>query len=231
MNDHHTKYTGDVAVAHVVADLVDKRWFVLTPLYSEHLAFDVLAYRVINGAPEYLRVQVKSYKDLSVKTKWYNRTGHVSRTSYTKETIDYFAIWLPKVGRVVYVPIGMFEDAGSLRITDELVPSKTPFYWYEDFLEICPDSRAKRTSKEFGIVIPPPPPRTQTKKLIAYQDRVKLSRKVQLSDEELKSLVWSKPMREAAEQFGISDVGLKKECKRRGIDTPPQGYWIKKGIR
>jgi predicted RNA-binding Zn-ribbon protein involved in translation (DUF1610 family) len=53
-------------------------------------------------------------------------------------------------------------------------------------------------------------------------------RAVTVSDEELKSLVWSKTMRDAAKDFKISDVALKKECKRRGIQTPPRGYWIRK---
>lgn len=53
-------------------------------------------------------------------------------------------------------------------------------------------------------------------------------RAVSISDDELKTLVWSKPMREAAKQFNISDVALKKECKKRKIDTPPRGYWLKR---
>jgi hypothetical protein len=53
-------------------------------------------------------------------------------------------------------------------------------------------------------------------------------RAVSISDEELKKLVWSKPLREAAKQFNISDVALKKECKKRKVDTPPRGYWLKK---
>lgn len=46
--------------------------------------------------------------------------------------------------------------------------------------------------------------------------------------EELYELVWSMPMRTAARQFGVSDVGLAKACHRAEIPVPPRGYWAKK---
>lgn len=44
---------------------------------------------------------------------------------------------------------------------------------------------------------------------------------------QLYDLIWSKPMRDAAAEIGISDVGLKKVCIRHRIPVPPQGYWNK----
>src|SRR5438309_638670 len=41
-------------------------------------------------------------------------------------------------------------------------------------------------------------------------------------------LVWSKPMTKVAEEFGVSDVALKKACARHRVPTPPRGYWAKK---
>lgn len=41
-------------------------------------------------------------------------------------------------------------------------------------------------------------------------------------------LVWSRPMRKVAEEFGISDVALKKICEKHRVPTPPRGYWAKK---
>ncbi|MGH9896369.1 MAG: hypothetical protein ACREA0_31120, partial [bacterium] len=41
-------------------------------------------------------------------------------------------------------------------------------------------------------------------------------------------LVWSKPMTKVAEEFGISDVALKKICQKHRVPTPPRGYWAKK---
>lgn len=39
--------------------------------------------------------------------------------------------------------------------------------------------------------------------------------------------VWAAPMRRIAPEFGVTDVGLKKICRRLGILTPPQGYWLR----
>jgi hypothetical protein len=41
-------------------------------------------------------------------------------------------------------------------------------------------------------------------------------------------LVWSRPMRKVAEEFGISDVALKKICNKHRVPTPVRGYWAKK---
>ncbi|HXH53136.1 MAG TPA: hypothetical protein VNH53_06885 [Sphingomicrobium sp.] len=49
-----------------------------------------------------------------------------------------------------------------------------------------------------------------------------------LSREKLYELVWKTPMIRLAEQFGISDVGLRKICKRLDIPSPPAGWWAKK---
>lgn len=44
----------------------------------------------------------------------------------------------------------------------------------------------------------------------------------------LYDLVWSRPITKVAEEFGISDVGLKKVCDKHRIPTPPRGYWARK---
>jgi hypothetical protein len=51
--------------------------------------------------------------------------------------------------------------------------------------------------------------------------------KKQLTREELYELVWSKPMRDAAATIPMSDVGLKKTCRRHNVPVPPRGYWNK----
>ena len=39
--------------------------------------------------------------------------------------------------------------------------------------------------------------------------------------------VWQRPMGTVAAQYGISDVMLKKICKRLNVPTPQRGYWAK----
>ena len=45
--------------------------------------------------------------------------------------------------------------------------------------------------------------------------------------QDLQDFAWSAPMRALAAKVGLSDVGLKKLLKARGVVTPPQGYWNK----
>ena len=44
---------------------------------------------------------------------------------------------------------------------------------------------------------------------------------------QLYDLIWSKPMRDAAAEVGISDIGLKKVCIRHRVPVPPRDYWNK----
>ena len=42
---------------------------------------------------------------------------------------------------------------------------------------------------------------------------------------ELYEQVWKRPTTLMAQEFGLSDVGFAKLCKRNGIPRPPRGYW------
>jgi hypothetical protein len=48
-----------------------------------------------------------------------------------------------------------------------------------------------------------------------------------LSREDLYELVWSKPMTELAQDFGLSDVALAKRCRKLGVPVPGRGYWAR----
>jgi hypothetical protein len=45
--------------------------------------------------------------------------------------------------------------------------------------------------------------------------------------EELYEKVWTEAMAILAPKLGMSDVGLKKNCARLRVPTPPRGYWAK----
>lgn len=51
-----------------------------------------------------------------------------------------------------------------------------------------------------------------------------------LSRQDLFELVWSRPIRDLAKEFKLSDVGLAKTCKRYGIPRPERGYWQKLAV-
>jgi len=48
-----------------------------------------------------------------------------------------------------------------------------------------------------------------------------------LTREQLFELVWQKPMSRLAGEFGLSDVGLAKTCKKFKIPIPGRGHWAK----
>jgi len=45
--------------------------------------------------------------------------------------------------------------------------------------------------------------------------------------EELEILVWERPTSKLAQEFGVSDVAVRKWCTQYGIEKPPRGYWSK----
>jgi len=45
---------------------------------------------------------------------------------------------------------------------------------------------------------------------------------------ELYDKVWSEPLKTLAPQYGVSDVGLAKACRKAKVPIPPRGYWAKK---
>lgn len=48
-----------------------------------------------------------------------------------------------------------------------------------------------------------------------------------INRKQLYDKVWSTPMTAIAKEFGLSDVGMAKLCKRHDIPRPPRGYWAK----
>ena len=51
---------------------------------------------------------------------------------------------------------------------------------------------------------------------------------INMSRQELYERVWSEPIQKLSKEYGLSDVGLAKACRRYNIPIPPRGYWAKK---
>ena len=51
--------------------------------------------------------------------------------------------------------------------------------------------------------------------------------RIRLTRAELYEKVWATPVRTLAKEFGMSDVGLSKICRKHDIPVPPLGYWCK----
>lgn len=50
---------------------------------------------------------------------------------------------------------------------------------------------------------------------------------MQFTRKQIYDLVWSKPLSKLAVEFGVSDQGLAKACRRCEVPVPPVGYWQK----
>lgn len=50
---------------------------------------------------------------------------------------------------------------------------------------------------------------------------------MKLTRHQLYARVWEKPMTQLSKEFGLSDVGLAKICRKSGIPLPERGYWAK----
>jgi hypothetical protein len=227
MNIHHTKYRGDLSVAKVAADLVEKRWFVLTPLYSEHLPFDLLSYQQKDKKVKFRRIQVKANPIFTNKTVWNNKTEKsVFKETYTKDTIDYFACWIEQVDTVIYVPVWMVEGNKTIEIRYELMNTVHPFFWYEDFLYPSKKKRDRRRIKDFGYhydVISDK--RLDAIKNGVYKKDCCLSR-FKITVGRLQKLLWKYPMTILSEKFGCSDVAIRKIAHKKNCIFPPRGYHI-----
>jgi hypothetical protein len=51
---------------------------------------------------------------------------------------------------------------------------------------------------------------------------------VALTRQELYDRVWAQPVDTLAKEYGLSNVGLGKACRRHDIPVPPRGYWARK---
>jgi hypothetical protein len=206
MSDHHTHTIGDMGVAAVIADLTYKGWVVYRPVVAEHLAYDLVASRVVNGRIEFSTFQVKSMDS-------------AQHLKYALGDFDFFALHLKAKNMVVYVPLSLAKDHGTstMSIASFVGDSATHFWWYEDFLEPSHANRTKRRAKDFGVEVKP--------SQATIDAAAAATRKIFASDLKLKTLVWQMPMTKVGEELGVSANAVKKECIKRGIMLPDSNYW------
>ena len=73
------------------------------------------------------------------------------------------------------------------------------------------------------------PTESQIRKKYMAQNRI-VSRELlaRYNREELYEKVWQRPVQRLAKEFGISDVGLAKVCRKLFVPLPGRGYWARK---
>jgi hypothetical protein len=219
---HLRKQKGDIAAAFVIADLTLKGYTVFTPTVSEHLPFDMIAYKEEKA----FRVQAKysSSGNVSNKNCWNDKHGTHTK-EYNENDFDYYAIYLSDINKVVYPSIKF----GGIRISTSIPNSPTPFWWWKDF-QLFTDVAEKRHYKDFGVELTQGTShrklirqRTESCILSSFQRR-KVTRPIK---EELEKLLWEMPTLQLAKRFGVSDKAIEKWAKSYDIIKPPRGYWSK----
>jgi len=204
---HHTKDKGNLAVIKAMADLTEKGFDIFTPVVSEHLPFDFITYK--DG--KFLKFQSKFMKCTTLRkhTSWSDKHG-VHYKYYKDGDFDYYAAYIADKDVMCYPSI-KFKGC---TLATEIPNSPTPFYWYEDFLDLT-DNANKKTYKDFGVKITRPSKHSSK------------NRKVERpSKKELNNLIWKHPITYLGKLFGVSDVAIHKWIKIYGLNKPPRGYWL-----
>ena len=138
---HHTKDKGDIAATKAIADLVVKGFSIFVPVVSEHLPFDIIAYK--EGVSYRIQCKYSTKGFIAKETSWSDKNGSHKKI-YSKNDFDYYAIYIPDIDKVLYPSISF---AGKT-LTSKVPNSATPFYWYEDFTEFT-DFANKKTYRDF----------------------------------------------------------------------------------
>lgn len=228
---HHTNGKGDIGVAKVCADLTERNIHVFVPAFSGHLKYDLIADiegRLYKVQSKY-RAPGKRGHSVHVpsKTSWANSRGAQS-AKYVEGDFDFYAIWVPTLARVLYVP---FCGKGISIATKESRTSE--YYWWEDFLDL-------------SFTLPPRRPRTCISPDYESRQRRRARQKAQgdgvtamprrntnaghanwPTAAVLAKLVWKEPTSTIAKRLGVSDKAVEKHCRKLGIEKPPRGYWAK----
>ncbi len=134
---HHTKDKGDIGVAHVIADLVERGLHVCTPL-SEHLPFDLIAVRN-NGETLKISVKYRTVKKGSIVLRFRSTYSDSKRTitkKIEKELIDVIAIYCPNNKQVYYIDPNKFEDSVTLRVEYGKKKQEIGVHKAEDYLAL-----------------------------------------------------------------------------------------------
>lgn len=217
MNNHHTKLKGDIGLTATIYDLTKRGYFVFTSI-SENCNYDLIA--EYEGILYKIQAKYRGSNNQTINktTHWSDKHGSHTKI-YTDNAFDFFAVYLADIQKVVYIPFK--ENLDSFNIRTELPNTFTPFYWWEDFLELKKELPNKRTLHEFNITV--------TKRISwnKGKDNYKARKVVRPSKGELEKLVWSLPTEQLAKQLGVSGVAISKWCKKYNITKPPRGYWAK----
>ncbi|MFH1855870.1 MAG: group I intron-associated PD-(D/E)XK endonuclease [Candidatus Omnitrophota bacterium] len=138
---HHTKSKGDLGLAMVISDLVEKGHVPCIPL-SEHQPYDLVA--VLNtGVVVKIQVKYASLKkngtvEVRFRRNWSDKNGtHTER--YSEQEFDYYAIYCPEKKTVLYVS-NSYDCPKAIRFGKSANNQKQNVKWANDYLNITRES-------------------------------------------------------------------------------------------
>jgi PD-(D/E)XK endonuclease len=116
----NSKDKGNVGEAKVLADLISKGIDIAQP-FGDNLPFDLLA---IDQHLNIYKIQVKylTLKDGKVtlrNQRWSSNTKRNYVEKYTKAEVDVFAVYVPNLNRLIYVPASFVTSSTSFVIRFE----------------------------------------------------------------------------------------------------------------
>lgn len=207
------KLKGDIGEQHVVLKLLEAGLNVLRPV-GDRLPYDLVVEK--NGV--FKRVQCK-YRALHgknhISVSLSNRFGS-SSVVYSEENIDTIAIYCPDTDDVCFLNMSELIGFRELYI---LVMPPAPGYHSKKYIKCFSNPNRIFTGEAEEV-------NSYTKK--EYQPNESIRKVKRPSKELLQKIIWEKPITHIAQEYGISDNGVRKWCKTYGIiDLPPRGYWQK----
>ena len=138
---HHTKSKGDIGLAKVISDLMEKGYVPCIPL-SEHQAYDLVAI-LDDGAAVKIQVKYATLKEngtveVRYRRNWADKHG-IHTESYTECEFDYYAIYCPEKETVLYIPNNS-DYPKTIRFDDTGNNQKQSVKWANDYLKIKRES-------------------------------------------------------------------------------------------
>lgn len=209
MKKHHTKDKGDLAVAKCAVDLTTKGYVVLSPLFSEHQKFDLVAYK--NNIFYKIQVKYSSGGVCLSKIIWSSKSA-IHSISYEDTDFDYYCLYLKEKDVCIYPSIKF--KGKTIHCSPPYNNGQSGYYFYEDFLDFTDDAVMRKDLKKNDWY------HTPIRKPI-------LSDKIPSKDE-LTRKIWEKPMTKIAKDYSVSDKTVANWATKLSIVRPPVGYWVKK---
>ena len=227
---------GDIAVGKVISDLTEKGHIVFRPIIAEHIRYDLLV--DIEGT--FYKIQVKymsKEREIPGRTVSSNSQG-LNIKKYKEGDFDFYALYYPE-HKIILYPAFCFHGK-TIRFSLPKNNGQSSYY-YEDFVGFT------TTAEKRFIKLIKEPKKIRSKNITVKTNNCKKCetpiceeaeycihcwpRKEKIEwplEEELKKLVWEMPISKVSIKLGVSNKAIVKRCLKLKIDTPPQGWFLKK---